>query len=227
MARLAVALMALFLFGSTGWAKSPLKSETEKISYLLGFQFGSNLTRQGIKLDLAAVAEGMQHGTSKSEPRIEQKEAAQVMNNFRTKLMAKMKQEQGRASSANQKAGADFLANNLKKEGVQSTKSGLQYRVLTNARGAKPGPTDTVRVHYEGRLINGTVFDSSVKRGKPAEFPVNGVIPGWTEALQLMSVGSKWQLTIPSELAYGPRGMGGAIPPNSVLVFDVELLKIK
>jgi len=227
MARLAVALMALFFFGSTTWAKSPLKTETEKVSYLLGFQFGSNLARQGIKLDLAAVAEGMSDGTSKANPKIDQKEAAQVMNNFRTKLMAKMKKAQGQAASENLKAGAAFLAKNKAQKGVHVTKSGLQYKVIKNARGVKPSPNDTVQVHYEGRLINGKVFDSSIKRGQPAEFPVGGVIPGWTEALQLMSVGSKWQLTIPAELAYGERGMGSAIPPNSVLVFDVELLKIK
>jgi FKBP-type peptidyl-prolyl cis-trans isomerase len=140
--------------------------------------------------------------------------------------MAKAEEKQIAAAEKNLKAGEAFLAANAKKEGVKTTASGLQYKVIKAGTGASPKPTDIVKVHYTGTLVDGTVFDSSVQRGEPATFPVNGVIPGWTEALQLMKVGDKWQLVIPSKLAYGEQGPR-AIGPNSTLIFDVELLGIE
>ena len=146
-------------------------------------------------------------------------EARQLMNNYFAKL-------QMEADQKNKEFGLKFLEENKKKEGIQVTNSGLQYEVLTMGEGEKPKATSTVRCHYEGRLIDGSVFDSSYRRNQPADFPVNQVIPGWTEALQLMPVGSKWRLFIPSELGYGEHGAGDMIAPNTVLIFDVELLSI-
>ena len=142
-------------------------------------------------------------------------------------MAARAAEEAKAAATANLKKGQDFLAANGKKEGVTTTKSGLQYRVVKKGDGAKPGATDEVTVHYEGRLINGTVFDSSIKRGQPATFPVNGVIKGWTEALQLMSEGAEYELYIPAALAYGQRGAGQDIGPNETLIFKVSLIKVK
>jgi FKBP-type peptidyl-prolyl cis-trans isomerase FklB len=157
------------------------------------------------------------------KPQLTQDEMQKVMETFQQKQMEK----QMAAGDKNEKAGQDFLAANKKKEGVTETASGLQYKVVKPGSGDKAKATDTVVVHYKGTLINGTEFDSSYKRNEPATFPVNRVIPGWTEALQLMNVGSKYQLAIPSKLAYGQRGAGGAIGPNETLLFDVELIEIK
>ena len=141
-------------------------------------------------------------------------------------LFDKLNQAKGEKLAANLKAGEDFLEQNKQREGVKTTPSGLQYEVLTEGTGPKPKATDNVKCHYHGTLIDGTVFDSSVQRGQPATFPLNMVIKGWTEALQLMPVGSKWTLFIPSSLGYGSRGAGGSIPPNATLIFDVELISI-
>jgi len=160
------------------------------------------------------------------KPRIAEEDAAKVMQEFQQQMMAKKEEQQKKLSEANKAEGDKFLAENKTKEGVQVTASGLQYKVITAGNGDKPKATDTVKVNYVGKLVNGTEFDSSIKRGQPVEFPVNGVIPGWTEALQLMPKGSKWEIYIPSELAYGPAGQG-PIPPASTLIFEVELLEIK
>lgn len=152
-------------------------------------------------------------------PEITPEEANQILQTY----FEKLQNERGNAAK---EAGASFLKENKTKEDVITLNSGLQYKVISTGNGAIPKAGDTVRCHYEGRLINGTVFDSSYRRGEPAEFPVNGVIPGWVEALQLMPVGSKWQLFIPSELAYGAHGAGQAIGPNETLIFDIELLDI-
>ena len=151
------------------------------------------------------------------------------MNDFKTALMSKRLAAQASASAENTKKGADYLAANAKKDGVKTTASGLQYKVMKAGPdgGKSPKATDTVKVHYHGTLIDGTVFDSSVQRGEPISFPLNGVIPGWTEGVQLMKVGDKFQFTIPSALAYGEQGAGGAIGPNSTLIFEVELLAIE
>ena len=154
-------------------------------------------------------------------------EIAETMQAFQQQQMAKMQEEQAAAGAKNAEAGEAFLAENGKQEGVVTTDSGLQYKVVTKGDGAKPKADDLVSVHYKGTLLDGKEFDSSYKRGEPAEFGVNQVIPGWTEALQLMPVGSKWELVIPADLAYGPGGAGGDIGPNSTLQFEVELLEIK
>lgn len=197
------------------------KYTMDKLSYALGMSMASNMKQSGLDCinvdDFASAIKSVFNG---EKMQMTPEEAQNAINEF----FAKQKTE---VMSKNKKAGEEFLAQNKSKEGVQTTASGLQYKVLVAGTGAKPKATDTVDCHYEGRLIDGTVFDSSYRRGQSAQFPVNGVIPGWVEALQMMPVGSKWQLYIPSELAYGEYGAGETIEPNSTLVFDVELLGIK
>jgi len=159
-------------------------------------------------------------------PRISQEDAEKIMKEFQENMMKKKEEEAKKLSEGNKAAGEKFLAENKTKEGVQTTASGLQYKIITAGNGVKPKATDTVKVHYTGKLLDGKVFDSSVQRGEPVEFPVSGVIPGWVEALQLMPQGSKWEVYIPSDLAYGPTG-NQAIPPSSTLIFEVELLEVK
>lgn len=190
------------------------------ISYALGLSMATNFLNSGINnLDIESFTKGISDIFNKKEPSMSQDEAKQIINAY----FAKLQQEAG---EKDKKAGAEFLKANKEKDGIFVTESGLQYEILTAGDGAKPKATDTVRCHYEGKLINGTVFDSSFKRNQPADFPVNQVIPGWVEALQLMSVGSKWRLYVPSELAYGEYGAGEQIGPNATLIFDVELLEI-
>ncbi|MDR1730071.1 MAG: FKBP-type peptidyl-prolyl cis-trans isomerase [Prevotellaceae bacterium] len=192
----------------------------EEISYALGLSMANNFLGTGIKgLNVEKFTKAMNDVFENKQPEMSYEEAKQIMNNYFSKL-------QQEADIINKKAGEEFLAVNKGKAGVVTTPSGLQYEVLQAGEGAKPKATDSVRCHYEGRLINGNVFDSSYQRNQPADFPVNQVIPGWVEALQLMPVGSKWRLFIPSELGYGEHGAGDIIGPNSTLVFDVELLEI-
>lgn len=208
--------------------KLELKDAKQKSSYAIGMDIGNNFKRQEIDIDPKALAAGLADAIS-GKTQMTEAESKQVLTEFRTSLMAKMQEREKAAGEKNIKAGEDFLAANAKKEGVKTTASGLQYKVLKagDGKGKSPKPTDTVKVHYHGTLIDGTVFDSSVERGEPAEFPVNGVIPGWTEVLQLMKEGDKWQVYIPAKLAYGERGAGGKIGPNATLIFDVELLKVQ
>ena len=192
----------------------------DKISYALGLSIGNNFQNSGINnLQVEDFVKGLNDVLSGTQPAISYDEAKQVINEFFMNLQ-KQKLE------LNKKAGEEFLTINKGKAGVVTLPSGLQYQVLQNGEGAKPTASDKVKCHYHGTLINGTVFDSSVQRGQPAVFGVSQVIPGWVEALQLMSVGSKWRLFIPSELAYGEQGAGDVIEPNSTLIFDVELLEI-
>ncbi len=203
-----------------------LDSESSKFSYAIGLDVGKSLKGIGTKLDLNAFDTAVETVIKGGKPKLSSKEIAAVKKSVfkvqRDKLLAKQK-ELGLKNKAN---GEKFLADNAKKDGVTTTASGLQYLVLKSGDGKKPTATDTVKVNYEGRLIDGTVFDSSYKRGQPVTFPLNGVIKGWTEGLQLMPVGSKYRLFLPSELAYGTHGAGSRIGPNSTLVFDVELLSI-
>lgn len=192
----------------------------DKVSYALGLSIGNNFQNSGIyDLQIEDFVKGLKDVLGGQAPEISYDEAKQVINDYFTKL-------QKEKFENNKKAGEEFLSINKGKAGVVTLPSGLQYQVLTKGNGAKPAATDQVKCHYHGTLINGTVFDSSVQRGEPAVFGVSQVIPGWVEALQLMEVGSKWRLFIPSELAYGEHGAGEAIEPNSTLVFDVELLDI-
>lgn len=202
-----------------------MKFETveEKASYGIGLQIGQQLKESGLKdLTLSALKQGLEDVLTDKQPAL----PLEVLHDALRQVHEKAMQEKELAGQQVAQAGVDFLKNNLVKDGVKSTESGLQYTVLKQGDGAIPTANDRVSVHYTGRLIDGTVFDSSEQRGQPAEFPVNGVIRGWVEALQLMPVGSKWQLYIPHELAYGSQGAGAAIAPYSTLVFDVELLKI-
>ena len=196
-------------------------NDVEKMSYALGMNVAGNITELPIELDLKQVIAAISDAAEGKTPALEVAEYRKFMQSFQQKV-----QEAGQAAAENAKAGKEFLEANKAKEGVTVTASGLQYKVLTAGNGAKPARTDKVRVHYTGKLIDGTVFDSSVQRGEPAEFGVTQVIPGWVEGLQLMNVGSKYEFVIPSELAYGERGAGAAIPPGAVLVFEVELLAI-
>ena len=193
----------------------------DKISYALGLSMGQNLMGSGVtSLDYADLAAGIKDVLEKNQPQISYQEAQQVLSQFFQELEAKI-------AGAAKADGEKFLAENKKREGVQVTASGLQYEVLEATIGQKPKATDTVKVHYEGTLIDGTVFDSSYKRGESISFPLNGVIKGWTEGLQLMSVGSKYKFFIPYQLAYGERGAGQQIPPYAALIFTVELLGIE
>lgn len=193
----------------------------DKISYALGLSMGQNLMGSGVtSLNYQDLAQGIEDVLTKQQPKITYQEAQQVLGQFFQELEAKI-------AGAAKADGEKFLAENAKREGVQVTASGLQYEVLEATIGQKPKATDTVKVHYEGTLIDGTVFDSSYKRGESISFPLNGVIKGWTEGLQLMAVGSKYKFFIPYQLAYGERGAGQQIPPYAALIFTVELLGIE
>jgi FKBP-type peptidyl-prolyl cis-trans isomerase FklB len=200
-----------------------LESLAQRSGYAIGLDLGRRLASQAVDTDVDAISSGIRDGLAGSDPRLSDEQLQQAMQELNEKLQARAAQ----AGSINQSEGAAFLAENGKREGVETTASGLQYEVISSGDGAKPKATDTVRVHYEGRLLDDKVFDSSYKRGEPATFPVNRVIAGWTEALQLMPVGSKWKLFIPSDLAYGAQGAGADIGANATLVFDVELLGIE
>ncbi len=197
-------------------------SVEQQVSYGIGRQMGEQLASQPFDVDVNAVLDGVSASLKGEPPAIEKKILEQAFNQINQRIQAKQS-EQGTVQAAD---GERFLAENASRDGITTTASGLQYEILTAGEGAKPTSASTVKTHYHGTLIDGTVFDSSVDRGEPAEFPVNGVIAGWTEALQLMAVGSKWRLYLPYQLAYGEGGAGGAIGPYAALVFDVELLEI-
>ena len=197
-----------------------LKTQKDKTSYAMGMNIGAGLRKQSIEIDPAIMGRGLRDAFSNGKTLLTEEEERAVLTQFQTD-MRKKQQELAQA------AGLAFLEANKTKEGIVTLPSGLQYKVLQEGTGPKPTATDTVVCNYRGTLLNNTEFDSSYKRGQPATFPVTGVIKGWTEALQLMPVGSKWQLFIPPELAYGERGAGGQIGPNATLIFEVELLSIQ
>jgi len=203
-----------------------LKTENEKLSYSIGFNFGTSLKRQSIDLDLDVLLRGMKDALGGGETLLSAKEQQEAITAFQKEQNEKMAEKQKEMAMKNMEAGKRFLSENKGKPGVVTLKSGLQYKVITEGKGPKPKDTDTVKTHYRGTLIDGTEFDSSYARGEPASFPVKGVIAGWTEALQLMHVGSKWELYIPSDLAYGDRGAGNRIGPGETLIFEIELLEI-
>lgn len=199
-----------------------LDSDKAKASYAIGQQIGGSLQSQGMDVDVDVINMSIRDALAKKEPRISETAMREAMGNLQKAMVGKRKEE----AETNLKTGTEFLENNKKAKGIKTTKSGLQYQVLKEGKGNSPSADATVKVHYRGTLINGTEFDSSYKRDQPAEFPVSGVIPGWTEALQLMKPGGKWKLYIPPGLAYGDMGRP-SIPPNSVLIFEVELLEVK
>lgn len=199
----------------------------DKLSYALGMSMGHNFKGTGIKtLNSADFAAGVASVYDGVKPEITFDEAKRIVNEYFAKLEAEMQAEAAKQGEVNRKNGESFLTENAKREGIKVTESGLQYEVLESGKGDSPKASDNVEVHYTGKLIDGTVFDSSVERGVPASFGVTQVIPGWVEALQLMHEGDKWRLYIPSDLAYGPNGAGGVIGPNMTLIFDVELLRV-
>ncbi len=194
----------------------------DKVSYFIGTNMGGQLKGQGIDVDIQALTEGIADAIAGKPSKYSQEEISAAMQAFEGKMQADAEKK----AEESKEAGEKFLADNGKRDGVVTTASGLQYEVLKAGEGAKPQATDQVKVHYHGTLVDGKVFDSSVERGEPVTFPVQGVIKGWVEALQLMPVGSKWKLFIPSDLAYGKQGAGADIGPDSALVFEVELLEI-
>lgn len=203
-----------------------LTTSEQKTSYALGLDVATSFKRMPIQVDAEAFMAGVQDIFSDTAPKLSREEFMSLMTEFQKKMQEESQKAQQAVAQQNAAAGVQFLEENAKKDGVVTTASGLQYMVLEEGAGDEPGAEDTVSVHYEGTLIDGTVFDSSIKRGEPVSFPVNGVIPGWTEALQLMKPGSKFRLFVPSKLAYGERGAGQQIAPNSTLIFDVELIGI-
>lgn len=199
----------------------------DKISYALGMSMANNFRSSGIKeLNVADFAEGLDAAFNGKEMKMTYDEAKEAIREYFTAMEQELQAQAAAAAKVNEEAGKSYLEANAKRPEVHTTASGLQYEVLTEGNGPKPTAQDQVKVHYTGRLIDGTVFDSSVERGEPATFGVTQVIAGWVEALQLMPVGAKWRLHIPSNLAYGPQGAGGVIGPNATLIFDVELLEI-
>lgn len=225
MKKIALSLMfvaALTLVACTGSGKKEAKDSTAKTadpSYAFGVAIGSSLKQTSVDINYGSFLKGVKDVLDKNAPKISDEEVGQIIQKAISDATAK-KGEENRAKEN------DFLAKNGKKAGIVTTASGLQYQVVTEGTGAAPRATDTVKVHYVGTLLDGTEFDSSIKRGEPAEFPLEGVIPGWTEGIQLMKVGGKSKFFVPSKLAYGEQGAGGIIGPNATLIFDVELLEI-
>lgn len=201
--------------------------ELDKISYALGLSMGNNFKASGInEINVEDFADGVAAVFYGSQPKMTYDEAKEVIRQYFSEMESRQKEEASKLAEINEKAGKEFLEENGKRAEVKTTPSGLQYEVLKEGDGVQPAASDQVEVHYTGKLIDGTVFDSSEERGVPATFGVTQVIPGWVEALQLMKAGSRWRLFIPSQLAYGPNGAGGVIGPNATLIFDVELLKV-
>jgi len=210
-----------------GSAPITLTTQKEKVSYAIGMQIGKNLSREGVDIDTAIFLRGLVDQVTGSKPLMTDEEAHTVISKLQQETMARREAEMKAVGETNKKEGDTFLAENKKKEGVVTLPSGLQYKIVKQGTGPKPVATDNVVCNYRGTLINGKEFDSSYKRGQPATFPVNAVIKGWTEVLQLMPLGSKYQVWIPSELAYGSRPGSPEIGPNATLIFDIELLEIK
>jgi len=208
-------------------ATTALKTPKDKFSYALGMNLGASLHKQSVDVDPNMVAQGLRAALAGGKTLLTQEEAQAALMEVQNELRKKQQEKMQVAGEANKKEGEAFLAANKAKEGIVTLPSGLEYKILKEGTGPKPTASDSVVCNYRGTLINGTEFDSSYKRGQPATFPVNGVIKGWTEALQLMPVGSKWQLFVPSSLAYAERGAGGDIGPNATLIFEVELLSIQ
>jgi FKBP-type peptidyl-prolyl cis-trans isomerase FklB len=203
-----------------------LNSDLDKLSYSIGADLGKNFKKQGIEINPAAMAKGLQDGMNGSQLILTEDQMKDVLNKFQKDLMAKRNAEFTQKAEANKAKGEAFLSQNKAQEGVVTLPSGLQYKIIENGTGAKPGKEDSVTVDYTGKLIDGQVFDSSEKTGKPATFKVSQVIPGWTEALQLMPAGSTWEIYVPAGLAYGTRSVGGPIGPNETLIFKIHLISV-
>lgn len=227
MIRFSFALIALLLTPMIAAAAKGLDTLEQKASYSIGVDFAKRLKQQGIDLDISALNRGIKDQATGEKLVFEEGEMTQFKAEYTQQLRTKLMLEQQQLAAKNLEAGQKFLAENAKKDGVVTTASGLQYKVIKSGDGPTPKADDTVTTHYRGTLIDGREFDSSHSRGQPASFPVNGVIKGWTEALQLMKVGDKWELYIPSDLAYAAAQPSELIQPNSTLLFELELLGIK
>lgn len=201
-------------------------TEQDKLSYTIGVDLGTNFKKQNIDLTISAFVKGMQDAQQGNALQLTKAQMEETLKKFQQKMMEKRVTKMKADAEKNLKAGEAFLAQNKQKQGVVALPSGLQYKVITPGTGTKPTKNDTVTVEYTGKLINGTVFDSTEKSGKPVSFKVTEVIPGWTEALQLMKTGATWEVYVPSKLAYGPRGVGGPIGPNQTLIFQIRLLSV-
>mgnify|MGYP000432671953 CR=1 FL=1 len=219
-------LLIPFLFGAPVMADNAAKLDTEKqqLSYIFGIQVGQNMMAEGVDLEMDAFTAGVADMFAGKQPQLDQEIAEKVIGAFQQKKA----QELAATMNAKQEISQAYLVENAKKEGVKTTESGLQYRVVTEGDGAIPTAEDTVIVHYKGTLLDGTVFDSSYDRGEPATFPVTRVIAGWVETLQLMKEGAKWEIVLPADIAYGPQGAGPGSPigPNETLIFEIELIAI-
>jgi len=229
MKSLAVVLAIVFIMACAACAEgpTPLASEKDRLSYSIGMDIGKNLKRQEIDIDPDLLARGFRDSFSGSKTLLSDEEATRILTTFQRDLTAKQQEKTREIAASAKKKGDEFLAKNKKKQGVRTTSSGLQYRVLRQGTGKSPKATDSVTVNYRGTLIDGKEFDSSFNRGQPATFRVDGVIKGWTEALQLMKEGAKWELFLSPDLAYGERGAAPVIGPNEVLIFEVELIEVK
>ncbi len=224
-----VAAVVLSFAASTTFAADamPLTTDVDKVSYSIGTDLGKNIKKQGIEINPSALARGIQDGINGGSLLMTEQEMKDALNKFQKDLMAKRSEQFNKKSAENKAKGEAFLQENKSKPGVVTLASGLQYKIIKNGSGAKPGKDDTVTVEYTGKLINGEVFDSTEKGGQPATFKLSQVIPGWTEALQLMPSGSTWELYVPASLAYGERSIGGVIGPNETLIFNVHLMDVK
>lgn len=216
-------LVTMFTVSACAQNDAKLDTDQQKLSYAIGHNIARNLKQQKLELDTAALAAAFDDVLSGKEPRLTDEEMKNAIMGFQR---SKMKEQEAKGEK-NKADGIAFLEANKKKEGVKVTKSGIQYRIINKGKGKKPKTSDTVEVHYRGTLIDGTEFDSSYKRKKPAKFPLNSVIKGWQEILPMMKTGAKWHIAVPAEMAYGPRGQGGVIGPNSALIFEIELLSIE
>lgn len=229
MRKSATATLALLLLGGCnaqpGEGPFSLESDDAKTSYSIGYQIGGDFQRQGLSLDADALVAGLRDALAGGEARLSEEERMAMVTALQGRMQAAAQARREAEAQKNLAAAKAFLAENAAKDGVTTLASGLQYKVLTEGSGPKPAATATVTVHYRGRLIDGTEFDSSYSRNEPATFPLEGVIPGWTEGLQLMGEGAKWELYVPPDLGYGERGAGSRIPPHSALIFEVELLE--
>lgn len=221
-------LLAVLFVGCSGDKKVELKDQRDKVSYAIGLNIGANMVRDSLDLDYAALLQGIKDAWVDSSKRmLTLAETQKTMMTWQQEMQAKQMEKQRAAGAKNREEGEKFLAENKKEPGIVTLPSGLQYKVIKEGNGPKPRNDQKVVANYVGMLVNGQEFDSSQKHGQPAEFAITGVIPGWTEALQLMKVGSKWKLFIPANLAYGDQGAGGMIAPGSTLIFEIELLAVK
>ena len=215
------------LMGTTVFAQTmTLDTDKQKVSYSIGVDLGRNIKKQNLDLDVAAISKGLQDGYAGGTTLLTDEQMKEVLMNFQKDFVAKRNAEMAQLAQQNLDKGKAFLENNKKQPGVVTLPDGLQYKIITAGKGEKPGPNDTVTVNYTGKLINGQVFDSSDKQGHPISFQVNQVIKGWTEVLQLMPVGSTWEVYIPAELAYGTQSVG-PIGPNETLIFNIQLVSIQ